>query len=169
MIKQLAVILLLAVLLCAQEKQPPPPPPPPAGVTYQLEFTFTEMDGAKKVQSRNYTMLISEGRNARLRVGSKIPLVTGTTAGVEQLQYMDVGANIDARAEAGDARTVRLDTRLEVTGLASGEISRRPVLRNFNNAVVATVPLEKSTLLTSQDEPGTSTTFQVHVVARIAK
>ena len=82
---------------------------------------------------------------------------------------MDVGVNIDTRPVAVDAHNVRLNTRVEVSTLASTDSSRRPVLRNFTNQVDATIPLDKSVMLTSQDELGTDSTFQVQVVARVVK
>ena len=35
--------------------------------------------------------------------------------------------------------------------------------------ILSLIPMDKLVLLTSQDEPGTNTTFQVHVTARIVK
>ena len=167
MIKQFAAVLLLAVVLAAQDKQPPPPPPPPppAGqTTYWLEYTVSELDGTKKLRSRNYTVLIMERNNGRLRVGSRVPITTG-----EQVQYMDVGVNIDARPTAIDARTLRLSTILEVTAMASSDSSRRPILRNLSAHMDSVIPLDKPVILSTQDEPGTETTFQVQVIARIVK
>jgi len=166
MIKQLAAVLLLTTVLVAQEKQPPPPPPPPAGgqITYVLEYTITELDGTKKLRSRNYTMLIIDRSDGRLRVGSRVPISTG-----EQVQYMDVGVHIDARPISIDSRTVRLKTTLEVTAMASTDASRRPILRNMNSSADTVIALDKPVILSTQDEPGTETTFQVQVVARIAK
>ena len=167
MIKQLAAVLLLAAAVAAQEKQPPPPTVPLSGnTTYHLEFTVTELEGAKKLHTRNYSVIVGDGKDARLRVGNRIPIVTGKE---EQIQYMDVGANFDVRPIWVDARTVRLRAILEVSALAASDSSRRPVLRNFNNALETNVPLDKQVLLTSQDEPGTEITFQVHLVARIAR
>jgi len=166
MIRQLAAVLLLTVALAAQERQPPPPPPPPAGQTiYRLEYTVTEMEGTKKLQARNYSLQVIDRSDARMRVGNKIPIPTGT----EQVQYMDVGVNIDSRPVTIDAHTVRVRTNIEVSALASTDNARRPILRNFNNMVETILPLDKPVLLSSQDEPGTSTTFQVTVVARIVK
>lgn len=165
MIRHITAVLLLAAALAAQERQPPPPPPPAGQTTYRLEYTITEMEGAKKLQSRNYSMQVLERGDARMRVGNRIPITTGA----EQVQYMDIGVSIDARATTIDAHTVRVRTGIEVNSLASTESSRRPIIRNFNNQVETIIPLDKPIQLTSQDEPGTSTTFQVTVTARIVK
>jgi hypothetical protein len=123
------------------------------------------MDGAKKLQARNYSLQVIDRSDARMRVGNRIPITTGA----EQVQYMDIGVNIDARATTIDTHTVRIKTNIEVNSLASTESSRRPIIRNFNNMVETTLPLDKPVQLSSQDEPGTSTTYQVTLVARIVK
>lgn len=166
MIRQIAAVLLLAAALVAQERQPPPPPPPPPAVqtTYVLEYTVSELEGTRKVRSRNYTVQVNDRSEGRLRVGSRVPLVTG-----EQVQYMDVGVNIDARPISVDSRSVRLNTKLEVTAMASTDSSRRPILRNMTSWGETVIPLDKPVILSSQDEPGTETTFQVQVIARIVK
>lgn len=168
MSKRIALLLclVLSLPLLAQEK---PKDTSANNNVYRLDFTITELEGTKKLVSRNYSMLIGEGRNARLRVGNKLPISTGSAAGAEQFQYMDVGANIDATPWLVDGSSLRLVARLDVSTMASMDQARRPVLRNFNNAVEAVIPLDKLVLLTSQDEPGTSTTFQVSVIAKIVK
>lgn len=165
MIRHIAAVLLLAAALAAQERQPPPPPPPVGQTTYRLEYTVSELEGTKKLRSRNYTMLVVERSNGRLRVGNRIP-ITGKEG---QFQYMDVGVNIDARPVSLDAHNVRLDTRVEVTALASTENPARPILRNLSSQMEAVIPLDKTVILATQDEPGTETSFQVTVTARIVK
>ena len=174
----IAICFLTVVPLLAQEKAPqppPPPPPPPSSDNYRLEFTISEIEGTKKLQSRNYSMLVVGGRDGRLRVGNRIPISVGVKSGEEQIQYNDLGVNIDARAAFVDAHSVRLSVTVEVSGLAGSEpgdpqkISRRPIVRQFNNRVEVIIPLDKAVLLTSQDEPGTNTTFQVQAVVKIQK
>src|SRR5258706_13034852 len=103
MIKQLAAVLLLSTVLVAQEKQQPPPPPPAGQTIYRLEDTVTEMEGAKKLQARNYSLQGIDRSDARMRVGNRIPITTGN----EQVQYMDIGVNIDARGTMNEENTVR--------------------------------------------------------------
>ena len=96
----------LALTLCgvlptsAQEKQ--------KGDDYGKEFSplkaqivVTEYEGDKKVKSLPYTMVFTAGSHrdaevAKLRVGSRIPVYTGKEGG---FQYIDIGTNLDCRAE----------------------------------------------------------------------
>ncbi len=91
----------------ATEKQPPSKAtaeersPVPVTVT----VVFTEFDGDKKIGSLPYTMPINAGIRTqpgynKLRMGVRVPIVaTSTKEGAPvQVQYLDVGTNIDCRA-----------------------------------------------------------------------
>lgn len=84
--------------LAAQDK-----PSAEAATPLKIQIVFTEADDDKKVKSMPYTMVFANangiGRNpeiAKLRVGSRVPLYTGKDGG---LQYIDIGTNLDCRAE----------------------------------------------------------------------
>ena len=166
MLKRIALTLLaVTAIAAAQEKAPPPPPPP--GAVYRLEFTITELEGTKKISSRNYTVLVEDRKLGRIRVGSKVPLSTKEGA----IQYFDVGVNIDGRPVTIDSASVHLDTVIEITSVAVPEATtaKAPVIRNFRNQTELPMPLDKPVLLTSQDEPGSNTTIQVQVLAKVVK
>ena len=67
----------------------------------KIQIIFTEFDGDKKTKSMPYTSLITAdpGRGleyAKIRIGNRVPLYTGKEGG---LQYIDVGTNLDCRAD----------------------------------------------------------------------
>lgn len=69
----------------------------------KVQILFTEMEGDKKVKSMPYTMVFANANAtnhgpdiAKLRVGSRVPLYTGKDGG---LQYIDIGTNLDCRAD----------------------------------------------------------------------
>lgn len=102
----LASLLLLGMLLpvCrAQDKPKQEDKPRSEAQTTPLKATivFTEYEGEKKIKSLPYTLYINaldaselRGPMTKLRVGSKVPVYIGK----DQIQYYDVGTNIDARA-----------------------------------------------------------------------
>src|ERR1022692_785038 len=49
---------------------------PQLGV-YHLDFVWSELEGAKRLNSRSYTMDVNESRRGRLRVGTRVPVATG--------------------------------------------------------------------------------------------
>jgi hypothetical protein len=67
---------------------------------------FTEFDGEKKISSLPYTFLVNAdergGPGAILRMGLRVPVVMGSRPGADapmQWQYVDMGTNLDGRAE----------------------------------------------------------------------
>jgi hypothetical protein len=67
----------------------------------KIQIVFTEFEGDKKIKSLPYTFLITADPGhgldyGKLRIGSRVPLYTGKEGG---LQYVDVGTNLDCRAD----------------------------------------------------------------------
>lgn len=67
----------------------------------KVQIVVTEFEGDKKVKSLPYTMVLTAGSHrdaevAKLRVGSRIPVYTSNDGG---FQYIDIGTNLDCRAE----------------------------------------------------------------------
>ena len=98
----MAVLLLLAAPLMAQEK-PREPVPGVQGTPLKVQVAFSEVQGERKLSSLPYTLhLLTQGEGSRfgdtvkLRMGLRVPVQT-TKEG--QYQYMDVGTNIDCRAQ----------------------------------------------------------------------
>jgi hypothetical protein len=79
----------------------------------KVQVVLTEYDGEKKVKSLPYVGYLNaydggRGGNTKMRIGAKVPVYTG-----KDMQYIDVGTNIDCRATHGDANTFHLDVVVE--------------------------------------------------------
>jgi hypothetical protein len=91
----------------------------------KVQIVFTEFEGDKKVKSLPYTLYINaldapelKPGWVKLRVGSRVPIYTGGTK--ENMTYLDVGTNIDARsAYAGEGRLL-LYLRIERSWVEGG-------------------------------------------------
>jgi hypothetical protein len=94
----------------------------------KVQIVFTEFEGDKKVKSLPYTLYInapdapdwkSGGSTfVKLRVGSRVPIYRGGTA--ENMTYLDVGTNIDARsAYTGEGR-LSLSMKIERSWVEGG-------------------------------------------------
>ena len=139
--------------------------------SYKVEFTVNELDNGKKINSRTYSMQIrveatpTWGALKHLRVGSRVPTSVGGNPG--QVQYMDVGMNIDCRLmPMGDGK-VAVDARLEYSHL-EGDPSREsqtPVVRHVSSDVEAIVSLDKPAELAEMDDVASTHryTFEVKV------
>jgi hypothetical protein len=109
------VVLLFGVLspFCsAQDKQKSDEKPKAEAQTtpVKVQIVFSEFEGDKKVKSLPYTLYINAPDTpelkpgwVKLRVGSRVPIYRGGAS--ENMTYLDVGTNIDARsAYTGDGR-----------------------------------------------------------------
>jgi hypothetical protein len=70
---------------------------------YKIDVVLTESEGGKTVNSRSYTMLVNDNDVGRIRQGDRIPINVGSVTPAtnqsspptSQIQYMDVGFNLD--------------------------------------------------------------------------
>jgi len=77
-----------------------------SSIPAKLQVVFAEYEGDKKVKSLPYILYVTAANNPhyskKLRIGSRVPVLTGKEGG---LQYLDVGTNIDAQVtRTADAR-----------------------------------------------------------------
>ena len=114
------ILATIALTLCgtlpsgAQEK-PKPDEYAKSFSPLKAQIVVTEFEGDKKVKSLPYTMVFTAGSHrdaevAKLRVGSRIPVYTGKEGG---FQYIDIGTNLDCRAERMDDGRYALRLSLE--------------------------------------------------------
>lgn len=151
-----SVLLGLPYYLCAaraQEAKETPSSEPTAtaaSAIYRVEYVVREMEKGKPVNTRSYVLMAhsdlkGKAERAAFRVGSRIPISTGTkTEGASastQFQYYDVGMNIDCRLW-DTAKGLIVDTNLELTSVASSEMSSMPSM-----PVVRRLHLEDDTLV----------------------
>jgi len=155
-------LLLLAVLspFCLAQDKPKAEDSQKAEVRttpVKVQVVFTEFEGDKKLKSLPYALYInapdapewkSGGSSSwvKLRVGSRVPVYTGGTAG--NMTYLDVGTNIDARSAYTSEGRLSLYLNLERSWV-EGDVSvpvvksdgsasetssghfREPIIRNF--------------------------------------
>ena len=144
--------------------------------TYRLTYTITELDGSKRVDSQRFTLIMLPGGKAYLKQGSKVPIVTGSTetgGSVQntQVQYLDVGLNIEASLE-GSAEGLRLRSKVEQSALAdekSGLGAQDPVVRQRVIEGTSVLALGKPFMLGSLDMPGSTRHLEIEVVPELVK
>ena len=86
---------------------------------YRVTYTISDGRGA----SRHLSMLVSRGRRAMTRQGSRVPIMTGSyntesrDPSNTQYQYVDIGLSVDAAIEGyGDGE--RLISKIELTAVS---------------------------------------------------
>ncbi len=125
----------------------------------KVQIVFTEFEGDKKVKSLPYTLYINaldapevKPGWVKLRVGSRVPVYTGGTAG--NMTYLDVGTNIDARsAYAGEGRLL-LYLRIERSWVEGGVSV--PVAKSDGSASETPAVIFRSQLSASLFQSSTS-------------
>jgi len=167
------IVLLMAALVAAslaQSDEAKKQAPPIEKKFYRLDVTVRELDGGKTVNSREYFMLVSTGREKNsLRTGTKVPY------GPEnQSSYQNVGVNLDcweiAVSSSGELSMFLL---ADVSSVAEGNLKAfpagLPVLRTNSWSSTVLVPLGRPTVVFSSDDLTSKRRMQVEVTATAVK
>jgi hypothetical protein len=167
------MVLFVARALRAQEPvlQPPKPQPPQPTSTYKLDYVFSENQDGKKVNARSYSTLVRVRERGSIRLGSRIPVAVGAAkdGSGNQIQYMDIGVNLDCRIAEELDSGIDLFTNAEVTSLTDANRVGNPVVRQSKIQVESIVPAGKQVLLTSADEVDGTRRLQLEVTATKVK
>lgn len=83
----------------------------------KVQITFTEYEGEKKTKSLPYVMYMNplnaddmKGSNwVKFRIGTRVPVYTGKN----EMQYVDIGTNVDARSAFRSDGHLLLEATLE--------------------------------------------------------
>jgi len=135
---------------------------------YRLDFVTKELDDNKLINTRTYSMTVSDKAAGNIRSGSKVPVYTNSSGGNTQFTYLDLGVNIDCH----DLRELQGQLTLSVsadiaaaTTEAAGSTNPNPVIRQYkwNSAVI--VPLRKATQIFSSEDLGSKRKFQLELTA----
>jgi hypothetical protein len=119
----------------------------------KVQVVFTEYEGDKKLKSLPYSFLVTTHTRdtwpeAKIRVGSRVPVYTGGEHG--SMTYMDVGTNIDCRAEAVAEGQYRIYLNLErswVEGDVMVTVEKATPPQAFREPVVRQYRTELSPIL----------------------
>ena len=126
---------------------------------YKVTYTFTETDNGKPMGVHHLTLLVVAGEKAVAKHGNRVPIVTGTfdkenAAQNSQVQYLDVGLNIEASLD-GD----RLRSKVEQTSVSdekSGIGAQDPIVRQTSLEATSDIAPARSFVLGSLDIPRTT-------------
>jgi hypothetical protein len=115
-------------------------------------------------------MIVVSGRKTVLKQGNRVPLVTGsvsTSGGAQtQVQYLDVGLNIDASIEES-ADGVKLNTAVEQSSIAEGKSgfgTQDPIVRQAKLEGTSILAAGTPLILGSMDIPSSARRLDIEVV-----
>jgi hypothetical protein len=136
---------------------------------YRLDFSINEMEDGKKINSRQYSMNLTATEPNEVRIGTRVPV----EAKEGEFQYLDVGTNIFARL--GEARgQTELVVRFETSNFAAQEQNpdkrdSHPIIRQLKIGGSTLLPLSKTIVLGSADDPNSKREFQLEVTVTKVK
>ena len=138
---------------------------------YKLDLTVREMDGAKALNSRAYVVTQRSGDWGQLRVGSRVPIVTGSISNSSsnpvntQWQYIDIGLNLDSRVQEKD-EALAFDWRMELSSVAADPgAAGQPVIRQVKNNGQTILSIGKPVVMATVDDLSSSHKFVFEVTA----
>jgi type II secretory pathway component GspD/PulD (secretin) len=137
---------------------------------YRVTYTITESDGGKKAGVQHYSLVVAVDNKSAFKQGNRVPIVTGTidkdtSSPMTQIQYLDVGVNIEAYVTG-----VGLHTKIEQSSVADEKSNvgiQDPLVRQTMLEATSTFTPGKAIALGSIDIPGTTRHQDIEVVAEL--
>ncbi len=126
--------------------------------TYKIAFSIREVEDGKRLNDRNYSLLVADDKSGRIRIGNKVPVIVGP----KEIRYEDVGMNIDCRLRARE-NGVLMDLTVQLSSVVKPEDT--PVIRNETSSLAAFVPLGKPTMVSTIDDVSTNHRYEIEVTA----
>jgi hypothetical protein len=134
---------------------------------YRIEFNVREIEDGKRLNSRNYMMVVEDGNWGKIRLGNRVPYKSTES----QFQYQDVGMNIDCRPHERED-SVALAIHVDFSSLAPQTETPptfNPVVRTERTEVDSIVTPGKPTLVASMDDVVTNRRYEIEVTATKVK
>jgi hypothetical protein len=130
---------------------------------YHLDFSINEIEDGKKINSRQYSTNLATNEGNEIKIGTRVPVETKEG----EFQYLDVGTSLFARIGEMRGQT-ELTVRAETSSFAMPESNSEkrdlhPIIRQLKMGGTALLPLTKTVVIGSADDPNSKREFQLEV------
>ena len=128
---------------------------------YHLDFSLNEMEDGKKINSRQYSTDLATYEGNEIKIGTRVPVQSKDG----EFQYLDIGTNIFARLGETRGQT-ELVVRAEISNFATPDHDPRdmhPAIRQMKIGGSTLLPLGKTIVIGSADDPNSKRQFQLEV------
>jgi len=134
---------------------------------YHLSFVVQELENERVINSRSYSMIMSEMGQSSIRAGEKVPY-SSTTGPSTQWQQIDVGVNIDCRGLQATDNGVSLNIKADISSVveshgANSPPASPPIIRNNQWESNVVLPLKRPSVLFSSDDPASKRRMQLQL------
>ncbi len=135
---------------------------------YRVHYTISEMESAKTINSRSYSLMAKTSARASTRISSEV----GVSVSPSAVQAVRVGMNIDCIVTTQEGNLlvhteIRMDTITDKGRLASSEGT--PLTRLLSLADDAVVTLGKPAFVGSIDDVGSNRRYVIEVTVTKAQ
>jgi len=135
--------------------------------SYRLDYTLTELENGKKIDSREYSITVGGGTQSGPPWQGVVEIGTRVPAGMKSdgsIQYVDVGTKIVGFISTRDGTQV-LRTNCDVSSVAPDEakVDGRPILRTLTIVNEAPVAVGKAVMAGTADDPDSKRRFELEV------
>ena len=151
---------------------------PAAKHYYKLNFLLRETDEGKVVNQRTFILNIYAAPARvggvppdwwNVRSGTRIPVPLSKDSS-KDINYFDVGVNLDVRAEeAPDGLQLQVTTEVSSVGSDTGVGATAPAIRQVKVRAAVLAPVGKPTLVFTADDPASRHRFELEVTPQREK
>lgn len=135
--------------------------------SFRLDYTLTESEDGKKIDSRQYSISVGGGTasgrpwQGQVQIGTRVPVVMKSDGTIE---YVDVGTKINGLIGMRDGAQV-LDTDCDVSSVAPDEakVDGRPILRTLMIRNETPVVVGKAMMAGAAEDPNSKRKFELEV------
>jgi hypothetical protein len=135
------------------------------GHAYRLDFSLSEIENGKKIDSRQYSMNLRGGDVNEVKIGSRVPVDTKNG----EFQYIDVGTSIwcalrDHKDISWVGNDLLLNVKSEISNFAVPEQqgqNMRPILRQLKIDASMIAEVGRPYVIGSVDDPNSKRQFQL--------
>lgn len=170
----MVALFAMSAMLIAQDA---PKPEKPHTRTYLLDFTLTELEDGKKVNTRTYSARLvgSPGEQVRIKQGMRVPILTKDKEGQPTTTYLDIGFQLYGRImdDMANVNPAYFAGGVEMSGLVSPDEQSRvapngpPMMRSMQYNLSSTLTPGKSVRLLDVDEADGKRRLQIDLVYTI--
>jgi Bacterial type II/III secretion system short domain len=128
--------------------------------TYRVTYTISESGSGQGGGPQHFVLIVAPGSKTSSKQGTRVPIVTGPYKSDEppgtQVQYMDIGQNIEASLD-GSGDGLRLHSKIEETSIADEKSNvgiQDPIVKQSVLEARSSVVPGKPVMLGSVDIPG---------------
>jgi hypothetical protein len=177
--KIILVLALAPAVFCQSPGKTTPDQPPKKDAAgpdsyYKLNFGIFEVEDAKRVNQREYSMIVKSNdfRPTSVKASTRVPMATRDTKSQDtQIQYIDVGLEIRCSMLKELASKIAVTCDVSISNFvpeqsAEARNSVGPVLRATNaNYAWAVLPPGKPTIFSTIDDVNSKKRIQIEVTA----